>query len=422
MSLKIVGKLLALLAFCVSGTTFAQTAPASCTPYSIPIQSTVVECGPGLVGSKYKTTTKTCPSGEVVESREFDTSNCKTASTGTGGVMTAEARCRITPGACANAPVAADCPAGRKWSLMGSGIAHCVDEDPVCPWGTSLTHDRLGNPSCVQNTCPSNQVLQADGKSCGCPSGTGWNGSSCVPPSCYAGSATTSSTSCTYGGTRYYRQTTTCPSGPYGAPSTSGYWDESGCAARPVTCTTSSYTQSAACGSGRNGSMYREVYTTCPSGQYGSPGTSYGSWNESQCTTACSPSSSTYSTSCGSGYSGTKYITTHYTCPSGSYNTENASNCGCANGATNYPTCTPPYQEPVCWNGAKNYPTCTFPPPAPSGCEDIYGTYRSEGSTAASCIVPGTGNPYPRGATYRCSGGSWATANAGNASIYVYCD
>jgi len=337
-----------MLALFASGASFSQTAAASCTPYTIPIQSTVTECGPGLVGSKYRTMTKACPSGEVVESKEYDTSTCAAAPIGAGGVMTQEARCRITPGACASTPVAANCPAGQKWSLMGSGIAHCVDEDPICPWGTSLTHDKLGNPSCVQNTCPSNQVLQADGKSCGCPSGTGWNGMSCVPPSCYAGAATTSSAACTWGGTKYYRETTSCPGGVYGAPVTSGAWDESACAPQPVTCTASSTTESAACSGGRNGTMYRSVNTSCPSGSYGSPSTSYGGWNESSCAAACTPSQSTYATSCGANYSGTKYITTNYTCPNGSYQTENTSGCGCANGANDFPTCTPPPPPASC--------------------------------------------------------------------------
>lgn len=411
MSLKFVGKVLALLAFCVSGTTFAQTAPASCTPYSIPVQSTVTECGPGLTGSKYKTMTKTCPGGEVKESAGYDTSSCRTATTGSNGAMTYEARCRLTPGGCANAPIAQNCPAGRKWTLMGSGIAHCVDVDPSCPWGTSLTHDRLGNPSCVQNTCPSNQVLQADGKACGCPTNTGWNGSSCVPPSCFAGTATTSSSACTYGGIQYYRETTSCPSGTYGAPSKSGYWDQSACAPRPITCTASSYTESAACGSGRNGSMYREVYTNCPGGQYGSPSTSYGGWNEGSCTAACSPSQSTYATACGTGYSGTKYITTNYTCPSGSYQTENTSQCGCANGANNYPTCTPPYQEPV------------SPPAQPAGCYDSYGGMQPVGTSVSECYIPGGSNPYPRGRKYKCdASGGWALTNPGSGTVRVYCE
>jgi hypothetical protein len=42
----------------------------------------------------------------------------------------------------------------------------------------------------------------------------------------------------------------------------------------------------------------------------------------------------------------------------------------CTNGATDYPTCTPP----VCVNGATNYPTCTFPPQLPVGnCDAVDG-------------------------------------------------
>jgi hypothetical protein len=373
--LKILGKVLALLALCASTTAFAQD--SSCTPYKVAIENTVMECGQGQMGSKYRTREKVCPSGVVTESETYDTSGCQVAPTGSGGTMSREASCRLTPGACAPTPIAASCPIGQKWSLMGTGIAHCVDEDPVCPWGTSLRHDSLGNPSCVANTCPSNQTLQSDGISCGCSSGLVWNGSSCVPPtpSCYAGSATTASASCTYGGTMYYREQTTCPSGPYGAPYTTGYWDESGCAAQPVTCTSDSYTESASCSGGMSGQQYRQVYTNCPSGAYGSPSTSYGAWNTNECTSACTPSSTTTATSCPSGYSGTAYTTTTYSCPSGTppQSTTDYSGCSanpppsCANGASDYPTCTPP-PPPTCNNGASDYPTCTPPPPPPVTC------------------------------------------------------
>lgn len=43
------------------------------------------------------------------------------------------------------------CPPGEHWSLAGTGIAHCVADDPVCGPGTTLTHDALGNPSCTPN-------------------------------------------------------------------------------------------------------------------------------------------------------------------------------------------------------------------------------------------------------------------------------
>jgi hypothetical protein len=420
-SLKIVGKLLAVFALCATGTTFAQTAPASCTPYSIPIQTTMTDCGPGLLGSKYKTMTKSCPSGEVKESADYDTSGCQIAPSGVGGTVTQAARCRLTPDACANAPIAANCPPGRKWSLKGSGVAHCVDEDPVCPWGTSLNHDFLGNPSCVQNTCPSNQVLQSDGKSCGCSSGLVWSGSSCVPakPTCQPSDVDDQwGMACPEGpGMRYRRKVTTCPNGPYGAPYEYYYWETSECDTYeppppppPTTCTTSSWSESAECTGGRSGSMSRTVTTSCPGGAYGSPSTSYGSWDESQCSTAtvCTPSQSTYGTSCGSGFTGTKYITTYYTCPSGSYQTENDSNCGCANGATNYPTCTPPYQEPA--------PT----PVTPKGCVDAYNDYLPVGTIASNCDV-GAGSPYPRGRTYRCTDGGWIQENQGDTNRYMEC-
>lgn len=178
-------KTLAALAFFLSTPVLAQLAPTECIPYSIPIQSTITDCGPGWTGTKFRTMTKSCPSGEVKESASYVTSACQAAATNSSGTLTAEARCRITPGACAGTPgalVPADCPSGSKWSLTGSGVAHCVSEDPVCPWGTLLKHDFLGNPSCEKITCISNQVVQSDGKSCGCSSGLKWNGSTCTAP------------------------------------------------------------------------------------------------------------------------------------------------------------------------------------------------------------------------------------------------
>ena len=350
--MNIVRKFLVLLAFCVSGSTFAQVAQkapiaplvaaSTCTPYSIPIQSTVKDCGPGLYGSMYKTTTKVCPSGEVKESTDFDTSNCRQPPTG-GGFVTAAARCRLTPGACASTPMASDCPVGQKWSLEGTGVAHCVDDDPTCPWGTSLTHDAAGHPSCGAIACPGNQVLQGDGKTCGCTVGTTWNGFTCVPPSCFPDIVVTSNAACTWGGTKYYRETTTCPSGTYGAPSIMGSWDESGCAAQPeANCVASQTTEMGTCKSGEAGYTYREVLTTCPTGPSGTPDTKYSAWHVENCAATCTASMTTTSSACGDGFTGTQYFTTHNTCPTGVYYTTDVSECGCANGGTDYPTCTPP--------------------------------------------------------------------------------
>jgi hypothetical protein len=98
---------------------------------------------------------------------------------------TNQTTCTLTPDRCGSEVVPPNCPAGRLWSLVGSGVAHCVNVNPVCSWGYSLKHDSLGHPSCVQNTCPSNMVLQGNGISCGCPAHLPiWNGASCVaaPP------------------------------------------------------------------------------------------------------------------------------------------------------------------------------------------------------------------------------------------------
>lgn len=52
---------------------------------------------------------------------------------------------------CAPPPKPSGCAAGEYWSLVGTNIAHCVSNDPTCPPGKFLTHDALGNPSCILN-------------------------------------------------------------------------------------------------------------------------------------------------------------------------------------------------------------------------------------------------------------------------------
>lgn len=346
MFLKIVRKVLALLALCMAGSVGAQTTNSTCVPYTMPIQSTVTACGSGLIGSKYKTSTKACPSGTLTESTDYDTSGC-TAAPPPAGTVNTVSRCKLTPDACAAAPVPQNCANGSHWTLLGSSVAHCVMDDPVCPWGTSLTHDSMGNPSCVQNTCPSNQVLQADGKSCACPSGTGWTGSTCSAPTCSPStSTTTGSCPANMTGTVYYYNYTSCPNGAYGAPAYSSSTDSSGCTAMAATCTASTTQEYGSCGSGMTGNTSRYKYTSCPSGAYGSPSTSYSNWDTSSCQATCTQTSSTAATACGSGYTGTKYITTTQLCPSGTSSSEDTSGCGCTNGGNDYPTCTAPWSPP----------------------------------------------------------------------------
>jgi hypothetical protein len=317
-----------------------------------------------MIGSKFKTTTKACPSGAITESADYDTSNC-TAAPPPPGTVNNSSRCKLTPDACAIAPVAQNCPSGSHWTLLGSGIAHCVQDDPVCPWGTSLKHDSMGNPSCEQNTCPSNQVLQGDGKSCACPSGTGWTGSTCSAPTCSPStSSSTGSCPANMVGTVTYYDYTSCPSGAYGAPAYSSSTDSSQCTAAAPTCSTSSYQDYGSCSADQTGDSRRWVYTSCPSGPYGSPSTSYSTWDYSACETpapaqpTCIPTDLPSATACGSGYTGTKYILVHQLCPSGIATSEDTSGCGCANGGVDYPTCSPPYTPP--------------PPKTPSCPVDVY--------------------------------------------------
>lgn len=155
------------------------------------------------------------------------------------------ANCTVNPASCLTPPQPKGCPSTHYWTTAGSGLAHCALTSISCGWGYRMERDNLGNAICVANTCPSNQQLQADGVSCACPSGTTWNGSSCVdmaptpqPPatvtceekqenivtsfSCYGPAKTIiwgpmgpTSDSCgpNY---LYYTKYYTCPSGPYG--------------------------------------------------------------------------------------------------------------------------------------------------------------------------------------------------------------
>lgn len=376
-------RIIAVLSLLVSGGASAEVSQTVCVPYSIPVQSTIVECGPGLTGTKYKTLNKICPSGAMKESRDYDTSECHPASTDSNGALTAEARCRLTPGACAKAPTPSNCPVGRKWSLMGSGVAHCVDEDPPCPGGT-VNHDWLGHPTNCQTTATRSQ-------SCG----AGYTGSIRQRRTVY----TWVDGRTTYGS--WSTTSDTCKAIPPPEPEPEPTIPNPGGGG---TCSPSTSTESAACSGGRPGSMYRQVSTTCPGGPNGSPSTTYGAWNENSCSTVCSPRTETSSAACGSGFTGTKYITTTFACPSGTSTSINEDGCGCANGANNYPTCRLPAL-----------------PDIPSGCTDIYGSSVRIGVTMGVCDATGSPDGYPSGRTMKCTANGWETANSGNSNRLVDC-
>lgn len=361
----------ALIVWTVTASAGAQTQIVfeACVPYSIPIQSTIVACGPGQIGSKYKTSKKACPSGLVTDSTDYDTSGCLPALP-TPGTINNVSKCLITPDACASAPVAQNCTTGYHWTLLGSNVAHCVMDDPLCKTGTSLTHDILGNPVCEQNKCKSNQVLQSDGKTCDCPSGLKWNASLSI---CFKPITCQESVQENYGWCEadwdiqtWSRITNYCPDGSYGAQETK-YEEDIYKACPPLpsaNCSAGDTTELAACSSG-SGRRWRTKTTTCPSGPRGNPSYAYSKWNEDACGTsapsapapaptapACTESSSTSASACGVGFTGTKYTTTTKACPSGTTSAVDVSGCGCANGGNNYPTCTPPYTPPPA-------PTCT---------------------------------------------------------------
>lgn len=123
-------------------------------------------------------------------------------------------------------------------------------------------------------SCPSGQS--------GAPSTTtsGYNTSGCVaeplPVTCTPTSYANPAVACGsgYSGTKYSRTNVTCPYGSYGPSVTniSGY-DTSGCAAL-VTCSPDYFTGPwTACGTGFTGSKRTVTQVTCPSGAYGASST-----------------------------------------------------------------------------------------------------------------------------------------------------
>lgn len=223
-------------------------------------------------------------------------------------------RCLTNPEACLTAPIAKSCPAGQKWSTAGSGIAHCVNVDPVCPSSEKVAHDFLGNPSCVAR----------------CSAGEFWNGASCSP--CTTTSTSSGSCQAGYNGTAYRTVTTNSCAG-----STSyGSWDYSNCT---VACTQSTSTESGSCQAGYTGTAYRSVTTNSCSG------TTYGAWSYASCTQSCGTSSWNESGSCPANYAGSAYRTVSRNDCTGAltYGGWNTTNC----------TYSPACPAGSAWNGSQ---------------------------------------------------------------------
>jgi len=242
------------------------------------------------------------------------------------------AKCLTNPESCLTAPIAKACPAGQKWSTAGSGIAHCVNVDPVCPSAEKVSYDFLGNPSCVAR----------------CSAGEYWNGASCSP--CTTNSTASGSCQAGYNGTAYRSVTTNSCTGS----TTYGNWDYSQCV---VACSTNSWSESAACPAGYNGTMSRTNTTNSCTG------TSYGAWNTSGCSVACTNNSWTEAGACQANYVGTAYrsVTVNSCSGSATYGPWNYANCSysptCSGGQTwNGSSCVCPSGQT--WNGSSCATSC----------------------------------------------------------------
>ena len=325
-----------------------QVKPSSdCKAYSIPLDP--IPCGSGYTGVKFPLKVKVCPSGVVTTGQTFNTENCRKI----GDVVDpTKTDCAITPtdARCVSKPAPRGCRFGQHWVTTGSGIAHCVLDDFPCPWGERLEHDTLGNPFCVANTCPGNQVLQADGISCACAPGLVWDGATCVAVCTPSNTTQTDECPLGYSGTRSRLVTVSCPSGTtsYGAwntsacvktvcpadayipascPSGSGTaWDwyrytgadchveymgrdESGCSLNPPTCPADKTTYSS-CPVGQTGQIATTIKYAVVNGVCKSSTTV----DNSSCVPvgpSC-PSDTVTTNSCGVGFTGSEVTTTTY--------------------------------------------------------------------------------------------------------------
>lgn len=321
--------LLFLLFSNVTLTSAQGNATSDCKPYSIPLDP--VACGQGYTGVKFPLKVKTCPGGLITIGQSYNTENCKRVGETPNPNAT---NCALTPTdiACTSAPSPMGCPAGQHWVTTGSGIAHCVQNDFPCPWGQSLKHDALGNPYCVPNSCPSNQVLQPDGISCACSAGLVWDGASCIAactPSSYTESA---SCSAGFSGTMSRIVTNTCPSGTpsYGA------WNTSSCVPNAVSCPADDYVPTACLsGSGTAYAVYTYVGSSCVR--------TYAGRDDSGCSSGSTcPADTSFSSSCGPGFSGQQVTTTSYSgasCTPSTY-TDTSACVPQGGGGGGSPTCT----------------------------------------------------------------------------------
>ena len=315
--MKLINIFLLALTMLIYSVCNAQIKPniSSCTPS---VFNNYAPCDAGYSGKKYTTTTITCPTewptGLASTTSTYNTSQCVKIPTS----PPVDRTCELTPAACAPQPNSPGCPAGKHWTLTGSTVAHCVNDDMPCPSGASLIHDSFGNPSCKLMTCPTNQIVV--GSTCGCPPGAiledVFNRCIAIPPACTP-SVVRNSYACDAGftGIKFGVTTTTCPGN-----TTTFSFDTSGCT--PIsTCTPRIINGSdVACDSGYTGAKHLVTTTTCPDNVT----SSY--WDTSACVPVDTPpvvvtppptcpANTTTTENCPTGYTGKVNISTTYSGP-----------------------------------------------------------------------------------------------------------
>ena len=326
-----------------------------------------------------------------------------------------EARCNTAIDRCAPPPKPAPCPAGKHWTLFGTGIAHCVADDPVCPSGSSIVRDALGNPSCgavqpptcnnqqvwngtsCQARCPSPQRWD-DATGCQCPAGQAWSNaaSTCVNtgPSCPQDQ-------------QYDNATGTCiPAGscPWNAPQNypicacpAGYFWDGGTCQPPAGCPSGQTWNGSECvsicafGETWNGASCIAPNPTCPAGQVWNGSACYlpaqncqsgQTWNGSACVSVCAAGETWNGVACvgqsqscpangpqnfpacacpaGQSWNGVACVGQAQTCPANG--PQNPPACACPAGQTwNGSDCVPPINFVCPAGGPQNWPACSCP-------------------------------------------------------------
>ncbi len=314
-------------------------AEVACQPYSVVNKASVKACPAGYQGVQYTMTSKVCPSGVVTVSKDYVTKDCVPLSSGGSNGGRATINCSTNADtSCQGEPNAAGCPANMRWSLLGTGVAHCVLISANCGSGTMEIRDAQDNPSCIACT------QSATSSTAACPAGyngnivTTYSTDSCTNVTSTVGVVNSCVLACydTASST-----TTACPAGQYGSIVT--HYSTNSCSGVKTTVSTSngcasctsSYSESKACDSGYYGNLTRLITNNTCTGT-----NSIGNWDAAGCT-ACASTSYDYA-ACPSGYTGNMTRATHSNACTGAVSQEGWSSASCSpceSSYTDYGSC-----------------------------------------------------------------------------------